>query len=303
MPSTLVLMAAGMGSRYGGPKQLDPMGPSGETLLDYSIYDARRAGFSKVVLVIRRAMQDAFERGVGARWRPLIPVDFAHQELDALPPGYEVPSGREKPWGTGHAVLAAEEAVEGSFAVLNADDFYGEQAFRVLQEHLRDVTARGEPEYATVGFPLRETLSEAGPVTRAVLETNRNNRLIHIEEIHKIEKAGSHGRFHKEDGESGVVDGDTLVSMNLWGFTPDIFGALRGGFEAFLDERGEEPKSEFLLPDFVEDLVHEDRATVRVLRGEGPWVGVTYPEDKQRVTSFLADLTRRGTYPEGLGAG
>ena len=300
MARTLVLLAAGMGSRFGGPKQLEPLGPHSSTMIDYAIYDARRAGFSKVVLVIRQAMQDVFEETVAARWRPHLPVTFVFQQLHDLPDGYAVPAGREKPWGTGQAVLAVAPIVDDAFAVANADDFYGAGAYEALA-HFFERGAEGRvPPYANVGFALQDTLVDTGSVNRAVLRTDADGWLQRIEEVLDIERDGADGRYRAADGTEHRLAGTTRVSMNLWGFTPALFRQLEEGFRAFLAEHGAAEKTEFLLPDYVAVLIDAGRARVQVCSGGGPWCGVTYPEDRERVQTFLHDLVERGVYPEKL---
>ena len=298
---TLVGLAAGMGSRFGGPKQLEPLGPGGETMLDFAIHDALRAGFTRVVLIVREQMREAFEVGVMTRWQARIPVQLVFQELDlALPPGAPTPE-RSKPWGTGHALLAVREAVSGPFAVVNADDFYGAQAYQVLADFLR---AAPDPQlHAVVGFPLSETLTEAGGVNRGVLRVTPDGWLEHVEEVIGIERAGAEpgagGRARTADGGERHLPGDALVSMNMWGFTPTILRQLEEGFHTFHAAHGTEAKSEYLLPTRVEELIRLGEARVRVLEGEGPWCGVTYPEDRESVKEVLEGLVREGRY-EGL---
>jgi hypothetical protein len=297
---TLVGLAAGMGSRFGGPKQLEPLGPGGETMLDFAIHDALNAGFGRVVLIVRAQMREAFEQGVVARWQARVPVELVFQELDlALPPGAPTPE-RTKPWGTGHALLAVREVVRGPFAVVNADDFYAGQAYQVLADFLRDGS---DPKlHAVVGFPLSETMTEAGGVNRGVLRVSADGWLEHVEEVIGIERAADGGgRVPAKDGESERrLPGDTLVSMNMWGFAPTILAQLAEGFHEFHATHGAEPKTEYLLPTKVEELIREGEARVRVLRGAGPWCGVTYPEDRESVRGVLEGLVRGGSY-EGFG--
>ena len=283
---TLVGLAAGAGSRFGGPKQLEPLGPAGETILDFSIHDAVRAGFGKVVLVIRDEMRPAFEAGVAARWRGTVPVELVAQHVG---PGRDPASGvdapwRTKPWGTGHAVLSAMGAVDGPFAVANADDYYGASAWEALAEYLRALPATA-PWYAAVGFPLADTLTEAGTVNRAVLRTTPDGMLTSIEEVTGIARDGS------------GIPLDTPVSMNLWGFTPRLFPALHSAFTLFAMLGEGDDRSELFLPTFVNALVAGGQGEVKVLRGAGPWCGVTYPADTERVRSTLRELVERGEYP------
>lgn len=288
----LVILAAGMGSRYGGLKQVDPMGPGGETVLDYAVYDARRAGFRRVVFVIRRDFEDIFRAKVGARCARILDVDFAFQELTDLPTlvlnARSLGSERQKPWGTGHAVWCARRQVQGPFAVINADDFYGEDSFRQLAAFLQ---AGGPPtRYAMIGFRLDQTLSEHGAVSRGVA-TVANGRLVGLEERTGIQTA---------DVGHGKLRGDEIVSMNCWGFTPAVFPQLEGGFAQFLRERGTDPKAEFYLPAAISALVAAGQAEVRVLPTQARWFGVTYREDRHRVVAAIDDLIRGGGYPPRL---
>jgi hypothetical protein len=292
----LLVLAAGMGSRYGGLKQIDPVGPNGETIIDYSIYDALRAGFGKVVFVIRRDIEDQFKQIIGARFEKKVAVDYAFQELDKLPPGFSVPNNRTKPWGTGHAILMAADAVREPFAAINADDFYGATSFRVLAEHL----GSGSADFAMVGFILRNTLSEFGSVARGVCKTNAGGFLESVTEMTKIERDGAAAKTVGPDGEALALTGDETVSMNMWGFTPALFGDLREQFVEFLKRHGQEEKSEFYIPAAVNGLVRAGRARVKVLRTTDPWFGVTYREDRPLVVDGIRKLIARGDYPEKL---
>lgn len=298
----LVLLAAGKGSRFGGPKQLAALGPNGETLLDFSIYDARRAGFGRAVLVVRRDMRDAFESSIAARWRGHLAVELVEQEAAPVSSAVARPAGRKKPWGTGHAVLSVAGFVDTPFVSANADDFYGADAFHSLAAVLRDPPGGPIPTFASLGFPLRDTLTGAGGVNRAALRASRDGWLEEIEEIKAIERDGRDGRYRTAAGESRRIPGETPVSTNIWGFTPAIFGMLESEFRAFVVEHGHREGSEFELPSVVNALVRQGRARVRVLRGVGPWCGVTYPEDVPLVASTLRDLVGRGVYPRCLWA-
>lgn len=283
---TLVGLAAGAGSRFGGPKQLEPLGPGGETMLDFAIHDALRAGFNAVLLIVRREMREAFERGVVTRWRDRVPVSLAFQD---------VPKDR-KPWGTVDAVLAAAPRIAGAFAVVNADDYYGGQAYRELHGFLHGV-ALADTEYAVVGFPVAETLSESGGVTRALLRASPDGWLEHIEEMFEIRRAPDGTIVRADNDSTRRISGDALVSMNMWGFTPAVFQQFEQGFAAFREAHRDDPRAELPLPTMVEQLVRERHARVRVLPGAGPWCGVTYPADREPVTSFLGSLVERGQYP------
>ena len=298
---TLLVLAAGMGSRYGGLKQMDPVGPAGETVIDYSVFDAIRAGFGKVVFVIRRDFEQAFREGIGARFAGRIEVGYAFQELGDLPRGYAVPEGREKPWGTGHAILVAKEVVDTPFAVINADDFYGRDAYVQMADFLSSVESGASPDpFAMVGFPLKNTLSEFGSVSRGICKTDDLGRLISVTELTKIEKLVSGARHIEADGSEVLLGGDEIVSMNFWGFTPSIFEHLTRLFSSFLDDQGEEMKSEFYIPFAVDELVQAGNSTVTVLETSSSWFGVTYREDRDHVVAAIAGLIAEGAYPQQL---
>jgi Nucleotidyl transferase len=293
---TLLVMAAGMGSRYGGLKQIDPVGPSGETLMDYSIFDALRAGFGKVVFVIRKDIEEPFRQIIGSRFEEHTPVDYVFQELAKIPFGFKVPEGRTKPWGTTQAVLMAEDAIHEPFAVINADDFYGAEGYRVLAGHLNS----GTSDYAMVGFVLRNTLSDFGSVARGVSRADSNGYLQQVVELTSIERDGDHARNTDPAGNVTSLTGDELVSMNMWGFTPQVFGQLRERFKAFLERSGNELKSESYVPSTVNELVAAGQARVKVLRTNDAWFGVTYREDRPRVVDSIAALVQKGKYPSAL---
>jgi len=295
----LVVLAAGMGRRYGGLKQIDPVGPGGETLLEYSIFDAVRAGFGEVIFVIRRDIEDVFVAGVGAKYADIdgVSVRYAFQELGDLPDGFDLPAGREKPWGTAHATLAARDLIHGPFAVINADDFYGARAFEMLAAHL----SAPSDDYAMVGFLLRDTLSTHGSVTRGVCRTD-GDFLQKIDEISSIVPDGDGAAYTDESGESCRLSGDATVSMNFWGFPETIVPRLEEGLARFLEQSLDDPEAEYLLPDVVDDLIAGGRARVRVLPGGGPWFGVTYKQDREVVIRSIRELVDRGDYPDRLWA-
>ena len=292
---TLLVLAAGMGSRYGGLKQIDPVGPGGETIIDYSVYDAMRAGFDQLVFVIRRDIEEAFRESIGRRFEQRIAVKYVFQELNSLPPGEAVPPNRRKPWGTGHAILMAADAVQEPFGVINADDFYGAQSFQLLAGHLQP----DNPNYAMVGFVLRNTLSDFGSVARGVCQV-KGGCLENIREIVGIEKFGPTVRYRNGTGEYQALTGDEMVSMNMWGFNPDIFEHLRREFGEFLSVRGADEKAEFYIPSVVNGLIATGKKRVMVLPTDAAWFGVTYREDRPLVVEGIKQLVRRGDYPERL---
>lgn len=302
MKPTLIVLAAGMGSRYGGLKQMDPMGPNGETVLDYSVFDAIRAGFGKVVFVIREDFAEAFKEGVGARFADRIEVDYAFQKLDDLPEGFSIPANRVKPWGTSHAVRAARNVVHEPFAVINADDFYGADAYQVIAKWFAANQANDDKDhYAMVGYPLRNTLSEHGSVNRGICQTDASGNLTDVEEIINIAK-GDKGspRGSRIDGSIIEIDPDSPVSMNFWGFTLSYFAQLEEHFANFLKEKGSELKSECYIPTVVDDLINRNIADCAVLETSASWFGVTYPDDKPHVVESIASLIENGDYPSPL---
>jgi NDP-sugar pyrophosphorylase family protein len=295
---TLLVLAAGMGSRYGGLKQIDPVGPAGETIIDYSIYDAMRAGFGKLVFVIRHDIEQQFREIVGSRFEKRIEVEYAYQELNKLPVGFSVPEGRTKPWGTTHAILMAEAVVKEPFAAINADDFYGQRAYKVLAEHLTSGTA----DYAMVGFTLKNTLSDHGSVARGVSQTDASQYLTSIVEMLKIERDGTGAKNTDAEGKVTQLTGEEAVSMNFWGFTPALFPQIKVAFENFLKKSGRELKSECYIPMTVGELVTARQAKVKVLRSPDSWFGVTYREDRPQVVESIRQLIAKGDYPEKLWA-
>jgi len=295
---TLLVLAAGMGSRYGGLKQIDPVGPAGETIIDYSIFDAMRAGFGKLVFVIRKDIEQQFREIVGARFEKRIAVEYVFQELDKLPAPYTLPAGRTKPWGTTHAILMAEGVIRENFAAINADDFYGQEAYQVLAKHL----IAGTADYAMVGFILKNTLSAHGSVARGVSRVDAHNYLTNIVEMMKIEPDGSGAKNTEADGQVTKLTGDEAVSMNFWGFTPALFPQIKVEFEKFLKKAGGEQKSECYIPATVGELVTSGRARCKVLRSSDSWFGVTYREDRPQVVESIRQLIAQGKYPEQLWA-
>lgn len=298
----LVVLAAGVGSRYGGLKQLESVGPNGETLLEYSVFDALRAGFDHVVLVIRRETEPAFRKSLGSRLAHRVGVSYVHQEITDLPDGLPPMAGRSKPWGTGHAVLTAGDAIGGPFAVINADDFYGRDAFRVLADFLKAARPGTIPTFALAGFEIGPTLSDAGPVSRGLCRASATGWLERIVEILKLAKHGDGGVHIDSSGAQHEIAPDELVSMNIWGFTPEIFPELRARFLEFLDDgrAATDNRREFLIPDVVQGMITEQRARVRVLRHKGRWCGITFLEDRALAREFIADLIAQGEYPARL---
>ena len=296
----LVVMAAGMGSRYGGLKQLDPVGPGGELIIDYSIFDARRAGFETVIFVIKHEIEADFRAGIGDRLSRVMDVKYAYQQVDDLPQGYAPPADRVKPWGTCHAVLAARDLVDGPFAVINADDYYGPEAFRAVYDYLLGHPDGAVYEYAMVGYLLKNTVTEHGHVARGVCEADGAGYLRGITERVRIEQDGGDIRFTEDGGETWTrLPPDSVVSMNLWGFTQSFLTEAQARFPAFLDRAlAENPtKAEYFLPSVVNRLMEEKKARVKVLRSADKWYGVTYQADKPVVVRALAELASAGSYP------
>lgn len=294
---TLVIMAAGMGSRYGGLKQIDPVGPRGEIVLDYSAYDAIRAGFGKIVFIIRRDIEDAFRPVIEANIAQRIAVTYAYQELDDLPDGFTLPGARTKPLGTAHAIYACRDMISEPFAVINADDFYGRESFRRLAAYLRRVDPRGN-DYCLVAYTLRNTLSDNGSVTRGVCRIV-DNVLTGVDERHEIKAVDGGVQFQDGDRIESLT-GEEPVSMNMWGFTSTLFRHIAEAFPAFLDDAAGNPKAEFLIPALVDQLVQGKRATVHALYSSARWLGVTYPEDKPTVSRGIRGMIDGGEYPDAL---
>ena len=298
----LVIMAAGMGSRYGGLKQLDPVGNHGQLIIDYSIFDARRAGFETVVFVIKPEIEADFKEAIGDRVSKVMDVKYAYQLKEDLPEGYSVPAGRTKPWGTAHAALAARNIVDGPFAVINADDYYGPEAYQEIYNYLSTHQDGDMYEYVMVGYLLKNTVTENGTVARGVCEETADHFLTQVTERTKIEK-GEPPRYTEDDGATWTdLSADTIVSMNMWGFTRSFLDEALARFPAFLDKTlAENPeKGEYFLPTVVSQLIDEGKARVKVLRSEDKWYGVTYREDKPTVVAAIAEKTAAGLYPDRL---
>lgn len=296
----LVIMAAGLGSRYGGIKQLEPVGPGGEIIMDYSIYDAIKAGFNKVIFIIRKDLEKDFKEIIGNRISKMVEVEYVFQEMGNIPEGFTVPADRTKPWGTGQAVLSCMDVIKEPFAVINADDYYGKEAFEKVYDYLSNLKSETANNYCMAGFVLGNTLSENGTVTRGVCKVDDKGYLLDIVETREIERKGDHAIA--SDGKGGKIqlDLNCAVSMNMWGFTPGLLNELKSGFVTFLKEHGSELKSEYLLPEEVGRLIKEGKATVQVLKSSDKWFGVTYKEDKQMVVDSFRELVNQGVYPEKL---
>lgn len=302
MSPTLLVLAAGMSSRYGGKsKQTDGMGPDGETLLDYSVYDAKRAGFGRVVFVIRKEAEEAFRERVVSRLEKVLPIDLAYQAMDDLPGGFTVPADRAKPWGTGHAVLAARDIIHEPFGVINADDFYGRDSFAQLAAFLTTPELNSQSCRASmVGFVLKNTLSEHGKVARGLCDVGSDSKLASVEELTDIYKTSAGAENRPEAQPTRPLSGAELVSMNMWGFTPEIFTGLQEQFVEFLKEKAGEPKAEYYIPLGVDRLIQAGKEQVVVLPTASRWFGVTYQEDKPIVQAELKKLVETGEYPQPL---
>ena len=299
----LVIMAAGMGSRYGGLKQIDPIDNEGHIIMDFSIYDAKRAGFEKVVFIIKKAIEKEFKAGIGDRISQYMDVEYVYQELDTLPEGFEVPEGRVKPFGTGHAILSCKDVVDGPFAVINADDYYGVHAFQEIYNYLTENEDDEKYHYAMVGYILSNTLTENGYVSRGICEMDKDAFLTGITERTHIEQRDMGVQFTEDDGQTWEdIAADSIVSMNMFGFTASMLKELECRFPEFLKKGLKENpmKCEYFLPSVVSDLIEEDKADVKVLRSEDRWYGITYKEDKEAVVSAVQKLKDTGVYPQHL---
>lgn len=299
MKPTLYILAAGMGSRYGGLKQLDGLGPSGETIMDYSVYDALRAGFGKIVFVIRHDFEQEFRDKVVSKYEGHVPVEVVFQELSTLPEGYTAPADRTKPWGTGHAVLMGKDAIDTPFAVINADDYYGPESFKVLADFLRSVEGQ-ENKYCMVGFDIDNTLSENGGVSRGLCQVSEEGYLTGVSERHNIRREGGRLLQTMPDGSDVEFPEGASVSMNMWGFTPDYFRYSEEAFRRFLDAQGQELKSEFYIPTVVNDLINDGTITLKVEQTPSKWFGVTFAADRDATVARFAQLVKDGVYPEKL---
>ena len=302
MKPTLVLLAAGMGSRYGGLKQLDGLGPNGETIMDYSIYDAIKAGFGKIVFVIRKDFEQEFREKVLSKYEGHIPAEVCYQSLDALPEGFTVPEGREKPWGTNHAVMMAQDLIHEPFCVINCDDFYNRDSFMVIGKFLADLPDNSTNTYAMVGYRVGNTLSENGTVARGVCSKDANDLLTTVVERTEIMRVDGKVSYKDENGEWVAIEDNTPVSMNMWGFTPDYFAHSDAYFKQFLSDPKNQanPKAEFFIPLMVNELVNNGTSTVKVLDTTSKWFGVTYSADRQATVDRIQALVNEGVYPNKL---
>ena len=303
MPNlTLVVLAAGIGSRYGGLKQIDPVGPYGELIIDYSVYDALRAGFERVVFVINEKIEQPFRERVGRTIEKQCDTTYVFQRLDDIPLGFQVPEGRTKPWGTGHATLAGRDVVKAPFAVINADDFYGRSPYQALYDHLqRTQSGDGQPDYCMVGYRLENTLTEHGHVSRGICQVNRDGFLVEIHERTRVQRFGPAVKYAAEGDAWIEIPPGSLASLNIWGFRPAILAQLADHFRRFLVENSDNlAKAEFYLPEVVGSLIREGQARVRQALTSGRWFGVTYQQDQPRVKEAIQELIRQGVYPEEL---
>ena len=302
MKPTLLLLAAGMGSRYGGLKQLDGLGPNGETIMDYSIYDAIKAGFGKIVFVIRKDFEEDFRKKILAKYEGHIPAELVFQSLDALPAGFTVPVGREKPWGTNHAVMMAKDVIKEPFCVINCDDFYNRDSFMVIGKFLSELPAGAKNKYAMVGFRVGNTLSENGTVARGVCATDADGHLTTVVERTEVMRVNGAVSYKDEEGKWVTIADNTPVSMNMWGFTPDYFEHSEAYFKVFLSDpkNMENLKAEFFIPLMVNKLINEKTATVKVLDTTSKWFGVTYSADRAGTVARIQSLIDEGAYPSKL---
>lgn len=299
----LVIMAAGMGSRYGGLKQIDPVDEQGHIIIDFSIYDAKLAGFEKVIFIIKKEDEKDFREAIGERIEKVMDVAYVYQDLNNIPEGYNVPKERVKPWGTAHAVLSCKNEIDGPFAVINADDYYGRGAFQKIYDYLVAHQDDEKYRYAMVGYQLENTLTENGHVARGICEIDKDGELLRVTERTRIEKSGDGAAYTEDEGATWVsLPERTIVSMNMWGFTAGFLKEIENGFEAFLQKGLQENplKCEYFLPAVVSNLLDEDRAAVKVLTTEDKWYGVTYKEDKPVVEQAIKNLKKSGLYPENL---
>lgn len=300
MKPTLLVLAAGMGSRYGGLKQLDKLGASGETILEYSVYDAIRAGFGKVVFVVRKNIEADFRAALGDKFSDKIKVEYVHQELDIVPAGVTIPADREKPWGTGHAILMAKDVINEPFAVINADDFYGADAFKTIADFFNYQHKNSNSDYCMVGYLISKTLSDNGFVSRGVCGVDSNNNLVEINERTHVQRVDGQIIYKDSEGVSHKLSETDAVSMNFWGFTPDIFDKLEKGFVDFVSKNSANLKAEYFIPLVVQQTIDSNERPIRVLTSDAQWFGVTYQEDRPDVVNMINKLVDSGDYPSNL---
>lgn len=300
MKPILLVLAAGLGSRYGGLKQIEPIGPNGESIMDYSIYDAIEVGFGKLVFVIRRDIDEIFRNRIGVKYENIIPVEYIHQEIDILPENIKHPENRIKPWGTGHAVWISKKVINAPFGVINADDYYGRNSFRLLYEFLTNKIKPDSIQYALIGYRLKNTLSEYGSVARAICRINSDSQLIDITEYTNIEKKAQRIIYTDVTGREYPIGDEEIVSMNIWGFTPTIFPFLEKGFIEFYNNIGEINKSEFFLPMIIKSLIQKQLVSVQTVLTSDAWFGMTYPEDRNNVQAIIKKLIANNIYPAKL---
>lgn len=293
---TLLILAAGMGSRYGGLKLTEPVGPGGESIMDYSIFDARRAGFGRILMVIRKGIEQQIKERIGSRYEKHLSVEYIFQEVNKLPPGFRAPTGRTRPWGTTHAILMAAGAIHEPFGVINVDDFYGAECYRALVRHLQ----AGTGDYATVGLTLRNTLSEFGTVARGICKVNQHGFLENVLELKRIEREGGHAKDIDAEGQETRLTGDEIASMNMWGFTPAVFPQLDEHFQKFLHLHPGDLDDECFIPNAVNEIVVAGQARVKVLRCDEAWFGITYREDNSHAAEKIRRLIEAGQYPKKL---
>lgn len=300
MKPTLLILAAGIGSRYGGLKQADGVGPSGEAILDYSIYDAIMAGFGKVVFVIRKDIEGDMNRIFFDRWSKKIEIDYVFQEVNNLPGNFQSPADRTRPWGTGHAIWVAKAKIKEPFCVINADDFYGRGAYQLAYNFQSDLDNLINSRYCLIGYILKNSLSDHGFVSRAECRIDKNGMLSYVKERTKIKREGNEVFFEDENGTRSGIDENTIVSMNMWGFMPSLFNYLEEGMIRFLEENSSSLKAEYFLPSLIDELIRAGKVEVPVLRTDEKWFGMTYQEDREMVSGKLAELVKQGVYPSPI---
>jgi len=300
MKPVLVILAAGLGSRYGGLKQIDVVGPNGELIIDYSVYDALKAGFKKIIFVIRRDFELIFKGKVGDRYKDSVEIDYAFQEMDGCLKGNPIPEGRQKPWGTGHAILAAKELINDPFTVINADDFYGQDTYHLILNYITSTEKESRCRHAMAGYILEKTLSDHGHVSRGICDFNQNMELKKVVERTQIANVNKKIFYTDSENNRCILSGKEIVSMNFWGLQPDIFSDFERLFQTFLSEKGNDLDSEFYLPSAIDQLIQADHIKVQILPTLNTWFGITYPEDRIQVARMISELIHQGRYPKTL---